>query len=87
MIIIPKKILVTDIAGFLGSNLLSKLIKEGHHDVGFDNLSMGSMQNIGDNLNHENFDFLEKDIFEQSTKDGWENDFDIRTKQQLKLIL
>lgn len=56
------KILVTAVAGFLGSNLLTKLLVEGHSVVGIDNLSMGSMKIIGDNLNHENFDFVAKDI-------------------------
>jgi UDP-glucose 4-epimerase len=74
---IPKKILVTGVAGFLGSNLLSKLLKEGHHVVGIDNLSMGSLENIKDNMNQKNFVFLEKDILEKSTLDSLDENFDV----------
>lgn len=77
MSILSKKILVTGVAGFLGSNLLSKLLKEGHQVVGIDNLSMGSLENIKDNLNDENFTFLEKDILEQATIDDLELNFDV----------
>jgi len=59
MSIPPKKILVTGVAGFLGSNLLSKLLNENHHVVGIDNLSMGSLGNIQSFLEHKNFVFLE----------------------------
>ncbi len=37
-----KKVLVTGAAGFLGSNLVTKLIEEGHGVVGLDNLAPGS---------------------------------------------
>ncbi len=73
----PSKVLVTGIAGFLGSNLLNKLLSEGHHVVGIDNLSMGSLENIRTNLNHKNFVFLEKDILEQSTLEALDTDFDV----------
>jgi UDP-glucose 4-epimerase len=72
-----KKVLVTGVAGFLGSNLLSKLLKEGHDVVGIDNLSMGRIENIQEFQNHANFSFIEKDILEQATIDGLENDFDV----------
>lgn len=73
----PQKILVTGVAGFLGSNLLDKLLKEGHHVVGIDNLSMGRIENIEDNLDHNNFVFLEKDILKSSTIDNLEGNFDV----------
>lgn len=74
---IPKKILVTGVAGFLGSNLLSKLLLEGHHIVGIDNLSMGSLRNIGANISHENFVFLENDILDKSAIEALDTDFDV----------
>jgi len=74
---LPKKILVTGVAGFLGSNLLSKLLNEGHNVVGIDNLSMGSLDNIGTKITHENFIFLEKDILEKSTIESLDTDFDV----------
>ena len=72
-----KKVLVTGVAGFLGSNLLKKLLKEGHNVVGIDNLSMGSLENIRTNLNHKNFVFLESDILDRSTIETLDTDFDI----------
>ncbi|MGI0013397.1 MAG: NAD-dependent epimerase/dehydratase family protein, partial [Nitrososphaera sp.] len=39
-------VLVTGVAGFLGSNLLERLLSEGHSVVGIDNLSMGRLANI-----------------------------------------
>jgi len=73
----PKKVLVTGVAGFLGSNLLSKLLKEGHDVTGIDNLSMGRIENIEKFLNHDKFTFIEKDILEQATTDELDNDFDV----------
>ena len=70
------KILVTGVAGFLGSNLLTKLLKEGHQVIGIDNLSMGSIENIKTHLENKNFLFLEQDILEKSTLDGLAADID-----------
>ena len=72
-----KKVLLTGVAGFLGSNLLSKLLKENHTVVGIDNLSMGRMENIDAHMTNEKFTFLEKDILEKSTIDNLDNDFDV----------
>lgn len=72
-----KKVLLTGVAGFLGSNLLSKLLKENHTVVGIDNLSMGRMENINAHMNNEKFTFLEKDILEKDTIINLDNDFDV----------
>ncbi|SDD92900.1 UDP-glucose 4-epimerase [Pricia antarctica] len=72
-----KKILITGVAGFLGSNLLSKLLQEGHHVVGIDNLSMGRLENIHDALNHTHFVFIHSDILDQATMDNLDHDFDV----------
>jgi UDP-glucose 4-epimerase len=77
MSISSKKVLVTGVAGFLGSNLLAKLLTEGHEVVGIDNLSMGSLENIQKYLDHENFNFLEKDILNHKTIEALDNDFDV----------
>ena len=62
-----KKILVTGVAGFLGSNLLKKLLNKNHSVVGIDNLSTGKLGNIRDYLEHPRFTFLHKDIVAKST--------------------
>ncbi|BDA72898.1 NAD-dependent epimerase/dehydratase [Calothrix sp. PCC 7716] len=66
---LPKRILVTGVAGFLGSHLLDKLITRGHEVIGIDNLSMGKLENIEHHLTNKQFQFLQKDITEKSTFD------------------
>jgi len=44
-------ILVTGGAGFIGSNLVDKLIEKGHHVVVIDNLSTGKMSNLNPKCN------------------------------------
>ena len=64
-----KNVLVTGVAGFLGSNLLAKLIAEGHSVVGIDNLSMGRMENIAEFEKHERFKFVKADVTDAATFD------------------
>jgi len=56
------KILITGVAGFIGSNLAIKLLQRGHIIVGIDNLGFGFMRNIEPILKHENFSFIMGDI-------------------------
>jgi dTDP-glucose 4,6-dehydratase len=56
------RVLITGAAGFLGSHLTDALLHEGHRVLGVDNLSTGSLENLG-HLNHETrFEFQELDI-------------------------
>ena len=71
-----KKILVTGVAGFLGSHLLDKLLSSGHKVTGIDNLSMGRQENIAANLRSRAFQFLRKDVTDPSTFHSLEQDFD-----------
>jgi len=57
-----KRILVTGVAGFLGSHLLDNLLENNHYVIGIDNLSMGSYDNISHNSNNNNFEFIKGDI-------------------------
>jgi UDP-glucuronate decarboxylase len=56
-----KKILITGVAGFLGSHLAKDLLAEGHTVVGIDNLSSGKVSNIK-GLSNDRFIFLERDV-------------------------
>lgn len=58
----PQRILVTGVAGFLGSHLLDRLLSGGYTVVGIDNLSMGRMSNIKHNLSNDRFHFLQRDV-------------------------
>ncbi len=57
-----KKILVTGGAGFLGSHLCDRLVKQGHDVLCVDNYFTGSKENISHLLNKANFDVLRHDI-------------------------
>jgi UDP-glucose 4-epimerase len=46
----PKNILVTGVAGFMGSHLAEYLANQGHHVTGIDNLSIGKIHNIPENI-------------------------------------
>ena len=48
--------LVTGGAGFIGSNLVDKLIEEGHEVIVVDDLSTGNKENINPKARFENFD-------------------------------
>jgi len=68
------KILITGVAGFLGSNLLDKLLACGHDVVGIDNLSMGSMDNVRAHLETRAFTFVNADVTDASTFEALECD-------------
>ncbi|UZD23880.1 UDP-glucuronic acid decarboxylase family protein [Algoriphagus halophytocola] len=57
-----KRILVTGGAGFLGSHLCDKLIKEGNEVLCVDNLYTGSKSNIHHLMDDKNFEFMRHDI-------------------------
>jgi UDP-glucose 4-epimerase len=59
-----KHVLITGAAGFLGSHLTDALLARGHRVTGVDNLSMGSMSNIGHNLENPRFQFHKVDILD-----------------------
>ena len=55
-------ILVTGCCGFVGSNLVDRLIKDGHRVRGIDNLSTGKFEYIKPYLNNPLFRFDNRDI-------------------------
>ncbi|TBR18687.1 MAG: SDR family oxidoreductase [Chitinophagaceae bacterium] len=57
-----KKILITGAAGFLGSHLCEKFIKEDYHVVAMDNLITGDLKNINHLFKLEQFEFYHHDI-------------------------
>jgi UDP-N-acetylglucosamine 4-epimerase len=62
-----KKVLVTGAAGFIGSNLVEDLLKNGNEVIGLDNLSTGFLSNLEEFQNQPNFSFIEGDIRDLST--------------------
>ena len=57
-----KRILITGAAGFLGSHLCDRFLKEGYHVIAMDNLITGDLQNIEHLFAQENFEFHHHDV-------------------------
>lgn len=57
-----KRILITGAAGFLGSHLCDRFIKEGYHVIGMDNLITGDLKNIEHLFKREDFEFYHHDV-------------------------
>ena len=64
------KVLVTGVAGFIGSHLLEKLLSHKIDVVGLDNLSIGKISNINNYLNDPKFDFDVKGVIGIESKSG-----------------
>ena len=54
--------LLSGCAGFLGTNLALRLLREGHEVVGIDNMFCGSLRNLELLRKHDKFEFYEFDI-------------------------
>ncbi|MEO6820057.1 MAG: UDP-glucuronic acid decarboxylase family protein [Ginsengibacter sp.] len=59
---VGSRILITGAAGFLGSHLCHRLVKEGMHVIGMDNLITGDIKNIEELFKLENFEFYHHDV-------------------------
>lgn len=57
-----KRILITGGAGFLGSHLCDRFIKEGYHVIAMDNLITGDLRNIEHLFKLPNFEFYHHDV-------------------------
>jgi dTDP-glucose 4,6-dehydratase len=57
-----KRVLITGAAGFLGSHLCDRFIKEGFHVAGMDNLITGDLKNIEHLFKLEHFEFYHHDV-------------------------
>lgn len=57
-----KRILITGAAGFLGSHLCDRFIREDYHVIGMDNLITGDLRNIEHLFKLPNFEFYHHDV-------------------------
>jgi dTDP-glucose 4,6-dehydratase len=57
-----KRVLITGAAGFLGSHLCDRFIKEGAHVIGMDNLITGDLKNIEHLFPLKEFEFFHHDV-------------------------
>lgn len=56
------RVLITGAAGFLGSHLCDRFIKEGYHVIGMDNLITGDLRNIEHLFKLKQFEFYHHDV-------------------------
>lgn len=57
------RILITGVAGFIGSNLASRLLPEGHDVIGIDNLAYGLRENVPSGVVFHKRDIRDKDMY------------------------
>ncbi|MEW7289514.1 UDP-glucuronic acid decarboxylase family protein [Aquimarina sp. 2304DJ70-9] len=57
-----QKVLITGAAGFLGSHLCDRFIKDGFEVIGMDNLITGDLKNIEHLFKHKHFEFYNHDV-------------------------
>ena len=55
-------VLITGVAGFLGSNLSTALLEKGYRVVGIDDLSHGSLENLSNAIHSPQFTFHKEDV-------------------------
>ncbi|MFN8667170.1 MAG: UDP-glucuronic acid decarboxylase family protein [Gemmatimonadaceae bacterium] len=56
------RVLITGAAGFLGSHLTDRFLRDGHSVVGLDNFITGNPDNIAHLMGHERFEFLRHNV-------------------------
>jgi dTDP-glucose 4,6-dehydratase len=57
-----KRVLITGAAGFLGSHLCDRFLKEGYHVIGMDNLITGNIKNIEHLFPSKDFEYYHHDV-------------------------
>lgn len=63
----PGRVLITGVAGMIGSHLLDALLERGYTVVGIDNMSFGKLENIAHHLEHPAFSFYRVDVQDMDT--------------------
>ena len=71
------KILITGVAGFIGSNLAKALLEKGYEVAGLDNLSQGFLMNMAQFQCHPRFTFYENDIRDEKAVEIATGDCDV----------
>ncbi|MFN2317609.1 MAG: UDP-glucuronic acid decarboxylase family protein [Gemmatimonadales bacterium] len=56
------RVLITGVAGFLGSHLADRFVAEGHEVIGMDNFITGSPDNIAHLVGNDAFTFVQHDV-------------------------
>ena len=70
-----KKILITGVAGFIGSNFARELIKENYHVYGIDDLSQGFEKNIPAEVEFTKCSIVDKTSYSKLFEQGFDSVF------------
>lgn len=70
------RVLVTGAAGFLGSNLVARLLQDGHDVVAIDNESMGRRENLAASLGNPQLEYVVADVTHPETFSQMSGSFD-----------
>jgi UDP-glucose 4-epimerase len=73
---LPKKVGVTGAAGFIGSNLVLRLLDEGVEVVGVDDLSAGTLRNLSESIDDDRFELHQFDCCDTTRLHGVFEDCD-----------
>jgi UDP-glucose 4-epimerase len=76
------EILITGVAGFIGSNLVIKLLEKGHKITGIDNLSYGLERNMLSFKKNPDFKFIYGDIANMSVLKNYKADVVVHLASQ-----
>jgi UDP-glucose 4-epimerase len=69
--IMAKNIVVTGCSGFIGSNLVDRLLADGHTVIGVDNFSTGQRRFIENALSNTHFTLVEGDLLDLTGLENW----------------
>lgn len=58
------RVLLTGAAGFIGSHMSARLLRDGHEVVGVDNFVTGTRENLSDRTGNPHFSFVEHDVIQ-----------------------
>ena len=70
VIVKKENVLITGAAGFLGSHLCDRFVKEGYFVIGMDNLITGDLKNLSHFSNNPSFRFINHDVAQHISIEG-----------------
>ncbi len=68
------QVIITGVAGFVGSNLAKKLLEENHSVIGIDNFSYGTRRNIANLHSYPSFIFYDRNLNDEVSLNNLEGD-------------
>jgi UDP-glucose 4-epimerase len=70
-------VVVTGAAGFIASHLVDRLLEQGYRVKGIDNMRTGTVQNLVNVMEHDDFELFEMDVCDTNLKEKIQEDVNI----------